>query len=91
MATWFGGLRGQFSSAQMRTRDYAQASARKQLQTLKKIESEGIHTHDAGNYEVYPNAVTEEEFASCADRALVSAVKLAACSCEFLGFPVISE
>ena len=84
---WFGSLRSQFASSQMRARDYLHAGAKKMYQTMVKIK-DGCAPFRSEI--VCPKAVTEEEFVVCARQALQSAVRLMVCSTEFLipAYPV---
>ena len=78
----FGGLRGQFTSHQMRARDFLFADSKKMWQTLKRLKgSPDPHNPD---FEC-PQAPTDEEFVSAATRALSSALQLMACCSQQLG------
>lgn len=81
LETFFGSLRSQFSSSQMRCRDYVHAGAKKMHQSMTKIK-DGCEVHPHASS--CPAPVTDEEFAVIAERALASAVQLMACSCEQL-------
>ena len=80
---WFGYLRGQYSSSQMRARDFLHASARKMHQTYMRFTTA---RHKMGTPIACSPCVaaSDAEFADCADRALKSALKLMAICSEFL-------
>lgn len=76
---FFGSLRKQFSSSQMRMRDYMYAATRCMFEAQNKAKN-GCLLHDDGH--AFAQPVCEEAFARCAERALTSATKLMACSSE---------
>ena len=73
----FGHLRQQFSSSQFRCRDFAHASAKRAWQTLTRQKHEGWSLSP----ELPKNkqrAVSDEEYITCAERALTAALRLMA-------------
>ena len=82
LETFFGQLRGQFSSSQMRARDYLHASAKTQFQTLHKLKKNGCQLHAPDL--PCPQAASEDDFKACAKKALGNALHLMACSSESL-------
>lgn len=81
---WFGFLRGQFTSSQMRCRDFLHASAKKCLQQKLNLKNNPPRLNP--KYDESPGeAVTDVEFSQCAERALNSALKLMAVCTECLG------
>ena len=81
---WFGWLRKQFPNSQFRARDFCHASARKTFQQFQKIKSMST-TWSPQMPKSLEDAVSDEEYIQCADRALTSALKLMSACCEHLG------
>jgi hypothetical protein len=82
LESFFGTLRSQFASSQMRCRDYLQAQAKSHFATMQKIK-DGVQPHNPDA--CCPEAVSETDFVACSKRALGAALSLMACSCEQLG------
>ena len=79
---WFGSLRCQYASSQMRARDYMHAATKCMYRSQRRFK-DGCQAHPG--LADCPQPVSEEEFTDCAKKALSSALKLMACSCESFG------
>lgn len=81
LEAWFGSLRRQFQSSQMRTRDYCFAAAKQMFKSMKTITKNGSCSwrDQQPPDEVYFQPVSEEAFVERAARSMSSAVKLMAC------------
>lgn len=75
----FGFLRRQYTTAQLRTRDYIQSLAKQMWATSKKMK-DSKHLDVAGA--TFPQALSEDEFCTCASKALASSIKLMAACCK---------
>ena len=76
---FFGSLRNQFGSSQMRCRDYLHASAKRMYQSMRK-NHDGCTQHDPEA--PLQKAVSDGEFVAIAKSALQSAIHLTACCCK---------
>ena len=81
---YFGFVRGQFQTSQFRTRDYIHASAKKAWQCKSRLKSNPPALTPDFPPEAW-KAVSDTEFALCAERALSSALRLMAVCSEHLG------
>ena len=72
---FFGYLQSQYASSQMTIRDYIHASAKKMRQTSLRMKRDPPQPSHVQAH----SAITDDEFAACAQKALNSAVKLMAC------------
>eukprot|EP00435_Cladocopium_sp_Y103_P008877 s3687_g2.t1 len=75
LETFFGSFRSQFSSSQMRCRDYIHAGAKRMHQIMSGIK-DGCEVRPHASS--CPAPVTEDEFVTIANRALASAIRLMA-------------